>query len=61
MQPVEKTEKRKISQIPTCNIISYSRKFALNVGVEFLTPENLFLGDKKKVQVQGFSPTSIPT
>lgn len=35
-------------------------KFGLNVGIEFLTPENLFLGDKDKVTVQGFNPKSIP-
>lgn len=35
-------------------------KFALNVGVKFLTPQNLFLGDKKTVQVQGFNPITIP-
>lgn len=37
------------------------RKFALNVGVEFMTPENLFLGDKTKIAVKGFNPNSIPT
>lgn len=25
-------------------------KFALNVGIEFKTPENLFLGDKTKIE-----------
>ena len=35
-------------------------KFGLNVGIEFLTPENLYLGDKQKVTVQGFNPKSIP-
>ncbi len=25
-----------------------------------MTPENLFLGDKTKVEVQGFNPKSIP-
>ena len=34
-------------------------KFGLNVGIEFLTPENLYLGDKQKVTVQGFNPKSI--
>jgi bifunctional polynucleotide phosphatase/kinase len=36
-------------------------KFALNVGVEFMTPENLFLGDKTKIKPTGFDPSSIPT
>lgn len=35
-------------------------KFALNVGIEFKTPENLFLGEKEKVEVKGFNPATIP-
>ena len=35
-------------------------KFALNVGLEFKTPENLFLGDEKKITVSGFNPANIP-
>ena len=30
------------------------------MGVEFYTPENLFLGDKTKVIVKGFNPKLIP-
>ena len=37
------------------------RKFASNVGIEFKTPENLFLGDKTKVQIEGFNPKTIPS
>lgn len=40
--------------------ILYVRKFALNVGLEFKTPENLFLGDEKKITVSGFNPANIP-
>ena len=36
------------------------RKFAINVGLECKTPENLFLGDKTKVEVKGFNPARIP-
>ena len=35
-------------------------KFALNVGIEFKTPENLFLGEKDKIEVKGFNPKTIP-
>jgi bifunctional polynucleotide phosphatase/kinase len=35
-------------------------KFALNVGIEFKTPENLFLGEKDKIEVKGFNPTTVP-
>lgn len=35
-------------------------KFALNVGIQFKTPENLFLGEKEKVEVKGFNPSTVP-
>lgn len=35
-------------------------KFSLNCGLKFFTPENLFLGDKEKVEVKGFNPNTIP-
>lgn len=35
-------------------------KFALNVGVSFKTPQNLFLGEVEKVEVKGFNPSAVP-
>lgn len=35
-------------------------KFALNVGIQFKTPENLFLGEVDKIEVKGFNPATIP-
>jgi KaiC/GvpD/RAD55 family RecA-like ATPase len=35
-------------------------KFALNVGIEFKTPENLFFGQIDKIEVKGFDPKTIP-
>jgi bifunctional polynucleotide phosphatase/kinase len=35
-------------------------KFALNVGLVFKTPENLFLGEVEKVEVKGFNPSTVP-
>jgi bifunctional polynucleotide phosphatase/kinase len=34
-------------------------KFALNVGIEFKTPENLFLGEVDVIEVKGFNPATI--
>ena len=35
-------------------------KFALNVGLPFKTPDNLFLGEKDKLEIKGFNPTAVP-
>ncbi len=35
-------------------------KFALNVGIEFKTPEGLFLGEVENIEVKGFNPSSVP-
>lgn len=59
-QPAGKMVNTKTSPTPICTIFLYVRKFALNVGLEFKTPENLFLGDEKKITVSGFNPANIP-
>jgi len=35
-------------------------KFGLNVGLPFKTPENLFFGEKDKIEVKGFNPSTVP-
>ena len=35
-------------------------KFALNIGIPFKTPENLFLGETDKIEVKGFNPATVP-
>lgn len=35
-------------------------KFGLNIGLAFKTPENLFLGEKDKIEVKGFNPSTVP-
>ena len=34
-------------------------KFALNVGIQFKTPENLFFGQVDAIEVKGFNPATI--
>ena len=36
-------------------------KFALNLGLPFFTPEQLFLDKKEKIEVTGFNPKNLPT
>lgn len=37
-----------------------SRKFALNVGLKFQTPEKFFLGEQEKIPVPEFNPKNLP-
>lgn len=42
-------------------MIFLSRKFALNIGIPFFTPEQLFLGEKQTIATDFFDPKKIPT
>ena len=50
---------RVISPIQICKDMNEYRKFAININVEFKTPEQLFQGVKQEIVVKGFNAKNL--